>query len=362
MPRFTFSLADIIGLIIIYQSLFFSINLHFQKEKTRAFNQILSILSGLFALNFSNILLINQGVWGNELNFGLVYGFLYGPVFYLYALYLMEQEEQLNKRHYVHVLPSCIVLVYILATGNPIRTEWRLMGLTLFVLVHIFLYLGKSYLAILSFQKRLKDNFSEIESRKLSWLKSLIISITFILFFSSLEAFFPNSYEPFYVELYFVLISLFALMMINFMFYKGLRYPEILGHQLLESPKRKYQGSNLSKEGAEHTLKKLDHFMIREKPYLNEELSIRELAALLEVPAKHLSQVINENKSMNFFDFINEFRIEEACTLLRNKTSSEMRINEIMYQVGFRSKSTFNQVFKLKVGMTPKAYRLRHIK
>lgn len=360
MPSFQFSIADLIGWIIIYQSLFFTLTLYLQHKKQTSFNRILSAFTALFALNFLNILLINQGVLNQDQNFGLVYGLLYGPVFYFYTLFLTDKGQNFQQKDGLHFLPAAFILILILVAGNLIQSENSLFLLTLMVLGHIFYYLGKAFLTIRNFQDLLKDNFSEIESRRLSWLRSLILSVSFILLFAGLEAFLPISYARLYGDIYFILISLFSLMIINFMFYKGLEYPEILKDQLIPPSKEKYKGSNLDKERTKEILRKLDICMEAEKPYLNEELSIRELAQMLEISSKNLSRVINEQKGMNFFDFINQYRIEEACELLQNRSRSELRINEIMYQVGFRSKSTFNQVFKHKMGMTPNAYRSRH--
>ncbi|MEL6256918.1 MAG: AraC family transcriptional regulator [Bacteroidota bacterium] len=362
MPKFSFSIADLIGLIIIYQSFFFTLNLYLQNKKQTSFNRILSAFTALFALNFLNILLINQGILNQNHNFGLVYGLLYGPVFYFYTLFLTDKGKKFQQKDSLHFLPAAFILILILLAGSLIQSENSLFLLTILVLGHIFYYLSKAFMLIRSLQQLLKDNFSEIESRRLAWLRSLILSVSFIILFAGLEAFIPLTYASLYGDIYFMLISLFSLMIINFMFYKGLQYPEILKEQLIPPPKEKYKGSKLDPNQAREILRKLDACMEDEKPYLNEELSIRELAEILGVSSKNLSRVINEQKGMNFFDYINHFRIEEACDLLKSRSSSELRINEIMYQVGFRSKSTFNQVFKQKMGMTPNAYRSAHRK
>ena len=321
MPKFSFSIADLIGWIIIYQSFFFTLNLLLQNKKQTYFNRILAAFTALFGLNFLNILLINQGILNQDHNFGLVYGLLYGPVFYFYTLFLTDKGRMFRRSEGLHFLPAAFIFLLILFAGNLIQSENSLFLLTIMVLGHIFYYLGKAFVSIRNFQHLLKDNFSEIESRRLSWLKSLIVSVSFIILFAGLEAFIPIKYASLYGDIYFVLISLFSLMIINFMFYKGLQYPEILKEQLIPPSKEKYQGSNLDKTQAKEILKKMDICMLKEKPYLNEELSIRDLAEMLEVSSKNLSRVINEQKGMNFFDYINHFRIEEACDLLKNQKS-----------------------------------------
>jgi AraC-like DNA-binding protein len=58
---------------------------------------------------------------------------------------------------------------------------------------------------------------------------------------------------------------------------------------------------------------------------------------------------------MDFRNFINRFRVEEAQRLL--KSDPEMSILTICFEVGFNSKSTFNTAFKKISGITPRDYR-----
>lgn len=58
-----------------------------------------------------------------------------------------------------------------------------------------------------------------------------------------------------------------------------------------------------------------------------------------------------------FFEFINQFRIEEAKTLLRSESSSSLGIKEILYKSGFNNKVSFYNAFKNQVDITPSEYR-----
>ncbi|MDX1667550.1 MAG: helix-turn-helix domain-containing protein, partial [Saprospiraceae bacterium] len=84
-----------------------------------------------------------------------------------------------------------------------------------------------------------------------------------------------------------------------------------------------------------------------------------ELAEMLDLPAKTLSQVINESLDQHFFDFINQYRIEEAKRLLCLSKNSFTTILEVMYAAGFNSKSSFNTAFKKHTGTTPSQFRNR---
>src|SRR5690606_10541592 len=97
--------------------------------------------------------------------------------------------------------------------------------------------------------------------------------------------------------------------------------------------------------------------MENEKPYLQPALTLEKLATQLQMPTRSLSNMINRQFSCNFFEFINAYRIDEAKRLLSEPGSVQKNMLDIMYEVGFNSKATFNTLFKKKLGMTPSEYR-----
>ncbi len=132
-------------------------------------------------------------------------------------------------------------------------------------------------------------------------------------------------------------------------------------HESLPSRKSasldKYKKSRLPKEIAEKYFKSLLGLLEREKIYKDMNLSLPELAETLGIQRNHLSFIINEFAKMNFYDFINTYRIEEAKRLLTKNGDEEVNVLEIAFDSGFNSKSTFNKVFKKFTGKTPSEYR-----
>ena len=100
--------------------------------------------------------------------------------------------------------------------------------------------------------------------------------------------------------------------------------------------------------------------MQKEKPHLNQTLTLNNLAASLNVQPKILSQIINQNLNKNFYDFINDYRVNEAKTILSDNSKAEMTVLEILYECGFNSKSVFNTAFKRYTGLTPSEFRLKN--
>ncbi|MBW3524622.1 AraC family transcriptional regulator [Chryseobacterium sp. NKUCC03_KSP] len=101
----------------------------------------------------------------------------------------------------------------------------------------------------------------------------------------------------------------------------------------------------------------LKEFMIEKEPYLDSSLTIQDLSEQVKMPVKDLSALINLYMNKHFFDLINEYRIEKAKEILKDPLQKELTILEILYQVGFNSKSSFSTSFKKHTGKTPTEFR-----
>jgi AraC-like DNA-binding protein len=95
----------------------------------------------------------------------------------------------------------------------------------------------------------------------------------------------------------------------------------------------------------------------QERIYIQNNLSLPELAQLLNTNVSYLSQYINSNFGMNFNDYINSFRVKEACRLMVQDQSLKYSIDQIADMVGFNSRSTFYSTFNKFTGITPAFFR-----
>ncbi len=121
----------------------------------------------------------------------------------------------------------------------------------------------------------------------------------------------------------------------------------------------KYKTSALLPETVEQVLPRLMKLMEEEKVFLNADLTLKPLAARLNVHYNYLSQIINEQMKQSFNDFINNYRIEEARKKLVDPAEKDKTVLDIAYETGFYSKSVFNTAFKKFTGMTPSEFRRR---
>lgn len=97
-------------------------------------------------------------------------------------------------------------------------------------------------------------------------------------------------------------------------------------------------------------------YMTAQKPYTNPNLTIHELAGGLKMPPHVLSKVINEGFGKNFFDFINEYRVEEFKRRMDDPKAKQYTLLSLAFDVGFNSKTAFNRAFKKLTNQTPKDY------
>jgi AraC-like DNA-binding protein len=98
----------------------------------------------------------------------------------------------------------------------------------------------------------------------------------------------------------------------------------------------------------------LKEHMKSQKPYLDDELTLGKLSGQLKIKPTMLSSVINTQTGGNFYDFINFYRIESTKKELK---TTDDQIIIIAYNNGFRSKSTFNKVFKEQTGVSPSQFK-----
>ena len=116
---------------------------------------------------------------------------------------------------------------------------------------------------------------------------------------------------------------------------------------------------DLSESEYQELISQLEGHLKDNEGYCDPNLTIGDLADQLNFPKRRLSQLINAHYGQNFVDFINTYRIEKAKERLLHPKDEKETILEVMYEVGFNSKSSFNTVFKKKTGLTPSQYKDR---
>jgi len=125
-------------------------------------------------------------------------------------------------------------------------------------------------------------------------------------------------------------------------------------------PAAKYERSGLGKHEIDALVARLIRYLDEERPYLEEGVTLRQVAAGLEVSPNHLSQAINQGLNKNFYELINERRVEQFKRRVADPKNRAYTLLAIALDSGFSSKSSFNRVFKQFTGVSPKQWVDRH--
>lgn len=142
---------------------------------------------------------------------------------------------------------------------------------------------------------------------------------------------------------------------IIFGYIASIRYPEFFLPLQEEARQEKYRNSQLKGVDTDSLGEKMRILIDEEKVWLDDRLSVKSLAQLLQVSAHQLSEFINVRYARNFASLMNEYRVAEAKRLLVE--DREKSVIEIAFASGFGTKSNFNSVFLKITGMSPQQYR-----
>lgn len=142
-------------------------------------------------------------------------------------------------------------------------------------------------------------------------------------------------------------ITILILGYLGFFFPKHLSKPTVI----------KYSSNNLSDSKAIATFELLEREMEDKKVYLNPDLSLKSLAIHLNVNEKELSQVINQLGKKNYSEYINEYRISYAKTILNSDRYRNMKIIGVAFESGFNNTDSFYFWFKKLTGKTPTQFK-----
>lgn len=315
---------------------------------------------------------------------GITYSFpfLYGPIFYIYAKIISSGETSFNPKYYFHFIPFVLLVIYgtvfVYLESNEFklslmktRAEKYLPGIEFISYlkpIHGLIYVFLTIHIVRVFNDKIKNSFSNIDRINLNWLLHLTVGLI-VVWGIVVIGYIVNALSDSDVKMDYLIYTA-ASILIYSIGYLSLRQPQILepispskdsklapANERTISGRTSYQKSGLTETEAQNHLKNLLQIMETEKPYLNSELTLRELAEKLSMSTHNLSEILNARLNQNFYDFINRYRVEEVKRRLANKESERFSLIAIAFDSGFNSKSTFNTIFKKHTGITPSQYR-----
>lgn len=348
----------IIHSLIIWQSLLFAIVLLTPKYLKKKGNLFLALFLLTLGLHFTyNILLTNQLYLDILPQFSCTYGYLYGPFIFFYIKYHLHKDFHFKPVHFIHFIPF-VTVISVTLFGFSICNK------AMYLVVPVMLvYCLLGFIDLNTYKKTIRQIVSNHDRGELKWIKTLLIFMLIVLLLNLIQMRI-GSIKILSLEIQLEhIVQLGILVIVNIITYQGLKNPlffqQISKEQLNIVQKNKDQKRSdvAHDETYKKLASKLETYMQQEKPYLNSELDLSTLAKILDVHPKTLSIAINQILHCSFSEYINSYRINEAKALLENNTDEQLTIMEVMYDVGFNSRSVFNTLFKKKTGLTPSQYK-----
>jgi len=347
-------------------SFFFSLVVFNKHQRTKADN-LLTVLFVILGLSFGivylsyilNLPVLQILIWNISL--------LIAPIFYLYAYLLIKENIQLKKSNLINFIPYAISLVYLVIIfifyseteidnlfNNSIKdTGLLFVSFTIIEILIIPFYTFLIFRLLRKHNENIKLFFSNLTDHNLVWLRVLMIGILFIWFFINFLYYLPSLSNEINLKYGFGVSSIF----IFYLGYFATKQKPIYNKEFINQYKnKKYYKSEIKKDEIDFFYAKLIDVLENKKPYLEPNISLFNLAKMVNISPHNLSQIINTKSKMNFFELMNTYRIDEFKRKIKNGENKKLTLISIAYDCGFNSKSTFNRVFKRVTGQTPSNY------
>ena len=353
----------------IAQGFFFALLLNNKSVRRSRANLFLSIL--LLALSFSILHMMYSGMVLEHFSIqsyplGDPTFFLIAPLLWFYVKELTGDKVNWSFLIIFHFLPFIIIILFslilkIFPADSAIiiyLDDHRKLSAILFwifIIEQFFCYLYFIHKRWRSYQKLIEQEVSNTENVNISWVRFFMGVFLFINFFYLFTLFtlihIGNIFWSYKTISTIFSLSIFALG------YKGLLQKEIFYTNSEESKLNTFSSPEvIVKKVDQELIAKLLIYMEEKKPYLDPELTLSSMAKDLSLSRSLLSQLINEGIGDNFYNFINKYRVEQVKKFMIDPTMKNYNMLGIALEAGFKSKSTFNLIFKRFTGLTPTEY------
>ncbi|PLW94555.1 MAG: hypothetical protein C0591_12610 [Marinilabiliales bacterium] len=389
----TLDIENLYQIFAFILTFLFALYLLLTKTKERTANVYIGLFILFMSMDNLDTLLMKTSFYNEHpvFYFWIVStSFLFAPLMYFYIRAVAYKGIKLKWSDSIHAIPFILFLVVTISQYHLQPKEIQLKILTTTdgfnawflpvskALLHLqaLTYMVLSIRVVLRFKKIVKENYSSVNKRNYLW----ILQLTFVFVYFVVSGLIINiirfGADRSYEGILFYVLAPINIAFLIWLIYKALSQPYLFNGidaniKLLEEYLKEKE--QLQKETETDTsvnqpdlldseLKiKLDNYMEVQEPYIDPSLSLYELAKGLELSSLELSVFLNKQLGKNFFDFINEYRINKAKEMLEDHGKNKLTVLEILYDVGFNSKSSFNTAFKKNTGFTPTEYRRKYV-
>lgn len=285
--------------------------------------------------------------------------FLYPTTLFIFFYKILNNTSDTTLRLKFFYLPFILLSTFNIFLS--LSTTFQLYNLPGIVLSYVpIFYKIISFLSIIFpiYMIFLSYKYTLAKKNSLSkrWLKYLLVFLSLIILFGVVL----ESYRFIFSEkLPLTSLWTFSSIVIYWLTYKGMYQFKLSNDQ--------YEIREITKKGEKKPIdsvnsksshfKKLVYLIEEDKIHHDPNLSRDSVAELLEISNSYLSQIIKENTSVNFSDYINSHRVKDVKQMLKDPMFDKYSLLSIGLECGFNSKTSFYTNFKKETGLTPKEYK-----
>ncbi len=343
-------------------------------ENTKA-NKILGVWCLFLGLFFLGILVNVQtslNIFSFFINWNVYLPASFGALLYLYCRQAIT-DRSFSTIDILHILPvlSCYLLnIDDLFASTEMKLAWAtepadknyVSSLSQWITYsQAFIYLAFSFQMVNKYQREAKNNLADFNPEIFRWIWILLILTLSVWSFKLVS----SSETLYFLSVISDLIIIFLIYGValaqwrNPKLFKINKIEEIIT-SIQDTKANNVQTNNsssrlLDNSTRESILTRVKQFMDDEHAYKDCHLNLLGLSELIGVSTHHLSEALNQHEGKNFYQFINDYRVNYVKKMLAQQQTA--KILDLAMTAGFSSKSTFNAVFKQTTGLSPTQYR-----
>jgi AraC-like DNA-binding protein len=332
----------------------------FQQQRSRFKNLLLFIIFtslGVIQIQEYAVSSIPMEIESAGMIVLLLAKFILGPSLYLFYLAVFNKDYTFHLKELIHFVPSMLVTIVVLILVTPLgnigflsRIHSFIVGRSVVENLHALGFaLIFGYIMAVSFKL---DIMKVIKERNHSRFMHITLTVTLILFFIALMVILSMATgQARFARMAMIITSFFII----YWFVMAQIHPEIFLSDILKNKNVTRIEGVLNGINITNLETDLNELLISEKLFCDEDLSLKRLADLLNIQTQELSVYLNHHLQVNFNNFLNRYRVDEAISLM--KEDKERSLLSIAFAVGFNSKSVFYEAFTKQTGMSPARYR-----
>lgn len=305
-------------------------------------------------------------------------GFALGPLLFIYIQSLYRENKDLLKRYAFHFIPLWVYLLFVSLPrlfsfeADSFLYEYKeTLDSHEFILqlqgLYLIIYCLISLQTIREYQKLLKQNYANLQEKDLQWVRFLLLGIVLTLLVNICLVL----AELYWGEFTWESSNLTTFVMVGMILYLGyhgssqsrILIPDyLLNHNSFSETEDapatpSHHLTNASETEIAGLKTRLEKSLQEDHVYLEEDLSLSMLAEILDTTDKKLSALLNHYLDINFYDLINQYRVEAVQAKMLSSAFEHYTLLAIAFESGFKSKTSFNRIFKKSTGFSPSEYR-----